>query len=142
MLYSGFKCFTSPAHRSLPLTQGYFGDAWNVFDALVVIGSIVDIVLSEIDVSKLDCLERRCSLTSDPSCSGLLSSSLLRESTFQLFADSQCFILSLSFPFSPRLPSLYPLACPSHPSSLDRPSLHLPFSPFLHILTPSCLTTR
>uniref|UniRef100_A0A8C4F5N2 Voltage-dependent L-type calcium channel subunit alpha n=1 Tax=Dicentrarchus labrax TaxID=13489 RepID=A0A8C4F5N2_DICLA len=30
--------------------RGYFGDAWNVFDALVVIGSIVDIVLSEIDV--------------------------------------------------------------------------------------------
>uniref|UniRef100_A0A3B4ZV74 Voltage-dependent L-type calcium channel subunit alpha n=1 Tax=Stegastes partitus TaxID=144197 RepID=A0A3B4ZV74_9TELE len=30
---------------------GYFGDAWNVFDALVVIGSIVDIVLSEIDVT-------------------------------------------------------------------------------------------
>ncbi|KAJ3602703.1 hypothetical protein NHX12_030452 [Muraenolepis orangiensis] len=28
---------------------GYFGDAWNVFDAMVVIGSIVDIVLSEID---------------------------------------------------------------------------------------------
>uniref|UniRef100_A0A4W6EWW9 Voltage-dependent L-type calcium channel subunit alpha n=1 Tax=Lates calcarifer TaxID=8187 RepID=A0A4W6EWW9_LATCA len=32
---------------------GYFGDAWNVFDALVVIGSIVDIVLSEIDVSNI-----------------------------------------------------------------------------------------
>uniref|UniRef100_A0A8C5BL68 Voltage-dependent L-type calcium channel subunit alpha n=1 Tax=Gadus morhua TaxID=8049 RepID=A0A8C5BL68_GADMO len=32
--------------------RGYFGDAWNVFDAMVVIGSIVDIVLSEIDVSK------------------------------------------------------------------------------------------
>uniref|UniRef100_A0A3P9NQ46 Voltage-dependent L-type calcium channel subunit alpha n=1 Tax=Poecilia reticulata TaxID=8081 RepID=A0A3P9NQ46_POERE len=31
--------------------RGYFGDAWNVFDALVVIGSIVDIVLSEIDFS-------------------------------------------------------------------------------------------
>uniref|UniRef100_A0A7N8XB34 Voltage-dependent L-type calcium channel subunit alpha n=1 Tax=Mastacembelus armatus TaxID=205130 RepID=A0A7N8XB34_9TELE len=30
--------------------RGYFGDAWNVFDALVVIGSIVDIVLSELDV--------------------------------------------------------------------------------------------
>ncbi|CAG06879.1 unnamed protein product, partial [Tetraodon nigroviridis] len=30
--------------------RGYFGDAWNVFDALVVIGSIVDIVLSEIDL--------------------------------------------------------------------------------------------
>uniref|UniRef100_A0A8C6VRU6 Voltage-dependent L-type calcium channel subunit alpha n=1 Tax=Nothobranchius furzeri TaxID=105023 RepID=A0A8C6VRU6_NOTFU len=34
--------------------RGYFGDAWNVFDALVVIGSIVDIVLSEIDVSNLE----------------------------------------------------------------------------------------
>lgn len=44
--------FDSP-HHTLNLTQGYFGDAWNVFDALVVIGSIVDIVLSEIDVSKL-----------------------------------------------------------------------------------------
>ncbi|XP_051777018.1 voltage-dependent L-type calcium channel subunit alpha-1D [Erpetoichthys calabaricus] len=32
--------------------RGYFGDAWNVFDALVVIGSIVDIVLSEIDNSE------------------------------------------------------------------------------------------
>uniref|UniRef100_A0A6Q2YBA0 Voltage-dependent L-type calcium channel subunit alpha n=1 Tax=Esox lucius TaxID=8010 RepID=A0A6Q2YBA0_ESOLU len=31
--------------------RGYFGDAWNVFDALVVMGSIVDIVLSEIDVN-------------------------------------------------------------------------------------------
>lgn len=47
------KHFIFPARRSLLLTQGYFGDAWNVFDALVVIGSIVDIVLSEIDVSKL-----------------------------------------------------------------------------------------
>ncbi|XP_059912927.1 voltage-dependent L-type calcium channel subunit alpha-1D isoform X2 [Gadus macrocephalus] len=27
--------------------QGYVGDAWNVFDALVVIGSVVDIVLSQ-----------------------------------------------------------------------------------------------
>ncbi|XP_035238342.1 voltage-dependent L-type calcium channel subunit alpha-1D-like isoform X26 [Anguilla anguilla] len=29
--------------------RGYFTDPWNVFDALVVIGSVVDIVLSEID---------------------------------------------------------------------------------------------
>uniref|UniRef100_A0A8C2BLM7 Voltage-dependent L-type calcium channel subunit alpha n=1 Tax=Cyprinus carpio TaxID=7962 RepID=A0A8C2BLM7_CYPCA len=36
---------------SVEIIVGYFGDAWNVFDALVVIGSIVDIVLSEIDVS-------------------------------------------------------------------------------------------
>ncbi|CDQ69797.1 unnamed protein product [Oncorhynchus mykiss] len=27
--------------------RGYFGDAWNVFDALVVIGSVVDIILSQ-----------------------------------------------------------------------------------------------
>uniref|UniRef100_A0A4W4G9B9 Voltage-dependent L-type calcium channel subunit alpha n=1 Tax=Electrophorus electricus TaxID=8005 RepID=A0A4W4G9B9_ELEEL len=31
--------------------RGYFGDAWNVFDALVVIGSVVDIILSQVDVS-------------------------------------------------------------------------------------------
>uniref|UniRef100_A0A670I2M3 Voltage-dependent L-type calcium channel subunit alpha n=1 Tax=Podarcis muralis TaxID=64176 RepID=A0A670I2M3_PODMU len=31
--------------------KGYFSDAWNSFDSLVVIGSIVDIVLSEADVS-------------------------------------------------------------------------------------------
>uniref|UniRef100_A0A8C5FNE0 Voltage-dependent L-type calcium channel subunit alpha n=1 Tax=Gadus morhua TaxID=8049 RepID=A0A8C5FNE0_GADMO len=30
--------------------RGYVGDAWNVFDALVVIGSVVDIVLSQINV--------------------------------------------------------------------------------------------
>uniref|UniRef100_A0A8C3L416 Voltage-dependent L-type calcium channel subunit alpha n=1 Tax=Chrysolophus pictus TaxID=9089 RepID=A0A8C3L416_CHRPC len=30
---------------------GYFSDAWNTFDSLIVIGSIVDVVLSEADVS-------------------------------------------------------------------------------------------
>uniref|UniRef100_A0A7N8Y4B1 Voltage-dependent L-type calcium channel subunit alpha n=1 Tax=Mastacembelus armatus TaxID=205130 RepID=A0A7N8Y4B1_9TELE len=44
--------------------RGYFGDAWNVFDALVVIGSIVDIVLSELDVSKLSDNQPHCSLAS------------------------------------------------------------------------------
>ena len=34
-----------------PLLQGYFGDPWNVFDFLIVIGSIIDVILSEIDVS-------------------------------------------------------------------------------------------
>lgn len=29
--------------------QGYVGDAWNVFDALVVIGSVVDIILSQVE---------------------------------------------------------------------------------------------
>lgn len=31
--------------------QGYFGDPWNVFDFLIVIGSVVDVVLSQVDVS-------------------------------------------------------------------------------------------
>ncbi|KAM9504465.1 voltage-dependent L-type calcium channel subunit alpha-1D-like [Salvelinus alpinus] len=30
--------------------RGYFGDAWNVFDALVVIGSVVDIILTQLCV--------------------------------------------------------------------------------------------
>uniref|UniRef100_A0A6Q2YG74 Voltage-dependent L-type calcium channel subunit alpha n=1 Tax=Esox lucius TaxID=8010 RepID=A0A6Q2YG74_ESOLU len=29
--------------------KGYFGDPWNVFDFLIVIGSIVDVILSEVD---------------------------------------------------------------------------------------------
>uniref|UniRef100_A0A8C3PMQ9 Voltage-dependent L-type calcium channel subunit alpha n=1 Tax=Calidris pygmaea TaxID=425635 RepID=A0A8C3PMQ9_9CHAR len=32
--------------------KGYFGDPWNVFDFLIVIGSIIDVILSEIDVSE------------------------------------------------------------------------------------------
>lgn len=35
----------------LPLVQGYFGDPWNVFDFIIVIGSVVDVILSEVDVS-------------------------------------------------------------------------------------------
>ncbi|KFV48706.1 Voltage-dependent L-type calcium channel subunit alpha-1S, partial [Gavia stellata] len=31
--------------------KGYFGDPWNVFDFLIVIGSIIDVILSEIDCS-------------------------------------------------------------------------------------------
>uniref|UniRef100_A0A8B9NTV5 Voltage-dependent L-type calcium channel subunit alpha n=1 Tax=Accipiter nisus TaxID=211598 RepID=A0A8B9NTV5_9AVES len=34
--------------------KGYFGDPWNVFDFLIVIGSIIDVILSEIDVSDSD----------------------------------------------------------------------------------------
>uniref|UniRef100_A0A8C8BQ75 Voltage-dependent L-type calcium channel subunit alpha n=1 Tax=Otus sunia TaxID=257818 RepID=A0A8C8BQ75_9STRI len=34
--------------------RGYFGDPWNVFDFLIVIGSIIDVILSEIDVSDSD----------------------------------------------------------------------------------------
>ncbi|XP_042195344.1 voltage-dependent L-type calcium channel subunit alpha-1D [Callorhinchus milii] len=32
--------------------RGYFSDPWNVFDFLIVIGSIIDVVLSEIDSSE------------------------------------------------------------------------------------------
>lgn len=34
-----------------PLPPGLFWDPWNVFDFLIVIGSIIDVILSEIDVS-------------------------------------------------------------------------------------------
>lgn len=31
--------------------QGYFSDPWNVFDFLIVIGSVIDVILSETNVS-------------------------------------------------------------------------------------------
>uniref|UniRef100_A0A4W6E8V9 Voltage-dependent L-type calcium channel subunit alpha n=1 Tax=Lates calcarifer TaxID=8187 RepID=A0A4W6E8V9_LATCA len=36
---------------SLVFSKGYFGDPWNVFDFVIVIGSVVDVMLSEIDKS-------------------------------------------------------------------------------------------
>ncbi|XP_006810994.1 dihydropyridine-sensitive L-type skeletal muscle calcium channel subunit alpha-1-like, partial [Neolamprologus brichardi] len=30
--------------------RGYFGDPWNVFDFIIVIGSVVDVILSEVDL--------------------------------------------------------------------------------------------
>uniref|UniRef100_A0A670YLE4 Voltage-dependent L-type calcium channel subunit alpha n=1 Tax=Pseudonaja textilis TaxID=8673 RepID=A0A670YLE4_PSETE len=33
--------------------KGYFGDPWNVFDFLIVVGSIIDVILSQIDVSAM-----------------------------------------------------------------------------------------
>lgn len=35
----------------LSYAQGYFGDPWNVFDFVIVIGSVVDVILSEVEVS-------------------------------------------------------------------------------------------
>uniref|UniRef100_A0A671X5Q9 Voltage-dependent L-type calcium channel subunit alpha n=1 Tax=Sparus aurata TaxID=8175 RepID=A0A671X5Q9_SPAAU len=32
--------------------RGYFGDPWNVFDFVIVIGSVVDVILSEVDASE------------------------------------------------------------------------------------------
>lgn len=37
----------------LVFCKGYFGDPWNVFDFVIVIGSVVDVMLSEIDVSTI-----------------------------------------------------------------------------------------
>uniref|UniRef100_A0A671YWB7 Voltage-dependent L-type calcium channel subunit alpha n=1 Tax=Sparus aurata TaxID=8175 RepID=A0A671YWB7_SPAAU len=36
--------------------RGYFSDPWNVFDFLIVIGSIIDVILSEINVSTMPTL--------------------------------------------------------------------------------------
>ncbi|XP_051494808.1 voltage-dependent L-type calcium channel subunit alpha-1S isoform X2 [Apus apus] len=48
--------------------KGYFGDPWNVFDFLIVIGSIIDVILSEIDTvlassGGLYCLSGGCDST-------------------------------------------------------------------------------
>lgn len=47
--------FSSITDRSLKLIslfrfQNYFGDAWNVFDFIIVLGSFIDIVCSEVTV--------------------------------------------------------------------------------------------
>uniref|UniRef100_A0A7M4EDY2 Voltage-dependent L-type calcium channel subunit alpha n=1 Tax=Crocodylus porosus TaxID=8502 RepID=A0A7M4EDY2_CROPO len=41
--------FTVEMFVKLMAFKGYFGDPWNVFDFLIVIGSIIDVILSEID---------------------------------------------------------------------------------------------
>uniref|UniRef100_A0A672U3Y6 Voltage-dependent L-type calcium channel subunit alpha n=1 Tax=Strigops habroptila TaxID=2489341 RepID=A0A672U3Y6_STRHB len=43
--------FTLEMILKLMAFKGYFGDPWNVFDFLIVIGSIIDVILNEIDVS-------------------------------------------------------------------------------------------
>lgn len=40
--------------------QGYFGDPWNVFDFIIVIGSVVDVILIEVDVSRFVDPDIRC----------------------------------------------------------------------------------
>nr|XP_019606371.1 PREDICTED: voltage-dependent L-type calcium channel subunit alpha-1S [Rhinolophus sinicus] len=53
--------------------RGYFGDPWNVFDFLIVIGSIIDVILSEIDTflassGGLYCLGGGCGTVVIPGC--------------------------------------------------------------------------
>lgn len=48
-----FMCinYTSNYAHVLINLQNYFGDAWNVFDFIIVLGSFIDIVYSEVNVS-------------------------------------------------------------------------------------------
>ncbi|XP_004700135.1 voltage-dependent L-type calcium channel subunit alpha-1S [Echinops telfairi] len=62
--------------------RGYFGDPWNVFDFLIVIGSIIDVILSEIDTflassGGLYCLGGGCG-NFDPDESARISSAFFR----------------------------------------------------------------
>lgn len=44
-------CFETQTFTFLSALQHYFVDAWNSFDALIVVGSVVDIVVTEFSVS-------------------------------------------------------------------------------------------
>ncbi|XP_075396642.1 voltage-dependent L-type calcium channel subunit alpha-1S [Tenrec ecaudatus] len=62
--------------------RGYFGDPWNVFDFLIVVGSIIDVILSEIDTflassGGLYCLGGGCG-NFDPDESARISSAFFR----------------------------------------------------------------
>uniref|UniRef100_A0A8B9RKU3 Calcium channel, voltage-dependent, L type, alpha 1S subunit, b n=1 Tax=Astyanax mexicanus TaxID=7994 RepID=A0A8B9RKU3_ASTMX len=66
--------------------KGYFGDPWNVFDFLIVIGSIVDVVLSQVDAALessggLYCLHG-CTVNISLHCMGL---AVLSITFFRLF---------------------------------------------------------
>lgn len=43
-----FFSFTTKSQYFFPFIQNYFGDAWNVFDFIIVLGSFIDIVYSEV----------------------------------------------------------------------------------------------
>uniref|UniRef100_A0A7N8Y2I5 Voltage-dependent L-type calcium channel subunit alpha n=1 Tax=Mastacembelus armatus TaxID=205130 RepID=A0A7N8Y2I5_9TELE len=36
--------------------RGYFGDPWNVFDFIIVVGSVVDVILSEVDTNPMQAI--------------------------------------------------------------------------------------
>ncbi|XP_029428833.1 voltage-dependent L-type calcium channel subunit alpha-1S [Rhinatrema bivittatum] len=63
--------------------KGYFGDPWNVFDFLIVVGSIIDVILSEIDTllassGGLYCLSGGCSPSADPEDTARISITFFR----------------------------------------------------------------
>ncbi|XP_078500327.1 voltage-dependent L-type calcium channel subunit alpha-1S isoform X1 [Lissotriton helveticus] len=63
--------------------KGYFGDPWNVFDFLIVVGSIIDVILSEIDTileptGGLYCLSGGCPAAVNPEESARISITFFR----------------------------------------------------------------
>jgi len=46
-------CLVHVLTNILTCWQNYFGDAWNVFDFVIVLGSFIDIVYTEVNVSLL-----------------------------------------------------------------------------------------
>lgn len=44
-------CLVHVLTNILTCWQNYFGDAWNVFDFVIVLGSFIDIVYTEVNVS-------------------------------------------------------------------------------------------
>lgn len=52
-----FSPYKSKYYTLFP-TQNYFGDAWNVFDFIIVLGSFIDIVYSEVNVSEFDLIRK------------------------------------------------------------------------------------
>lgn len=57
--------------------QHYFCDAWNTFDALIVVGSIVDIAITEVNVSTGVPPRDAAPAPRSPRCSLLAASSQL-----------------------------------------------------------------
>ena len=43
--------FSHLIHTSFIFKQNYFADSWNVFDTLIVLGSVIDITVAEVKVS-------------------------------------------------------------------------------------------
>lgn len=136
----GLFCFVFFPDMALIVAQGYFGDAWNVFDALVVIGSIVDIVLSEIDVSKSSCSRPRCPLTSSLRwpLKQQVSMAGLWFLTFNLIFF--WLLISISLPPDPAIPILpLPFNFPHFSDQmLGSPSLSFCSSFFIPLLTLAC----
>lgn len=57
LLYTCLIFSLDTVHLSLS-KQNYFRDAWNIFDFVSVLGSITDILVTELGVSAVQCLDK------------------------------------------------------------------------------------